>query len=115
MQCPPLPPVDCVPQLQLPAIQQWPRVDPEPCFSGPVGLLPEVSFPQPEAVFTDSSLSSFGGAVAVQLDTNVQVLASVPMPRSSTHCELVALCLGTCLSLRHILTDSLSALHLICG
>ena len=95
--------------------QHWPRVDPEPCFSGPVVLLPEDSFPQPEAVFTDGSLSSSGGAAAVQPDTDVQVLASVPMPRSSPHCELVALCLATRLAPRHILTDSLSSLHLIHG
>ena len=84
-----------------------PSSGPELCYSGPVLLQPEDSFPLPGAVFTDGSLSVSGGAAAVP-DTDASVLASVPSPRSSTHCELVALCLAAALAPPHILTDSLA-------
>ena len=78
-------------------------------------LQPVDCFPLPDAIFTDGSLCAAGGAAAVQPDTGTEVLVSVPNTRSSTHCELVALRVATALHPPQILTDSLSALHLVRG
>ena len=85
----------------------------EPSFAGTVRLHPVDSFPLYGAVFTDGSILTNGGAAAVQPDTEEVLLATVQQPRSSTHCELVALCLALSLNPSQILTDSLSSLHLI--
>ena len=53
-------------------------------------MLPEDSLPLPGAVFTNGSLSTSGGADAVQPDAAADARASVPAPRSSTHYELLA-------------------------
>ena len=93
----------------------WPVIAPEPQFAGLVHLQPVDTFPQVDAVFTDGSVMSSGGAAAVQEDTATIVRRRVLQPRSSTHCELVALGLGMELQPPQMLTDSLAALHLIKG
>ena len=95
--------------------QRWPLLDPEPTYPGQVLLQPEDSFPPALAVFTDGSVSQRGGAAACQPDTDAQVIASVVNPRSSTQCELTALVLAVSLQPTHILTDSLTSLHLVRG
>ena len=91
----------------------WPKVDPEEPYPGVILLRPEDSFPLPEAVFTDGSLSMCGGAAAVQEDAGVTVRARLPIARSSTQCELAALCLAMSLHPPQILTDSLCSLQLL--
>ena len=93
----------------------WPMLLPEPRFSGSVALHPVDSFPPEGAVFTDGSVLRSGGSAAVRPDTDTILLACVPHPRSSTHCELAALCLALDLNPSHILTDSLCSLQLISG
>jgi hypothetical protein len=93
--------------------QNWPLVVAEPSFAGTIHLRPIDSFPLDGAVFTDGSVFHNGGAAAVQPDTEEVLLATVSQPRSSTHCELVALCLALSLQPSQILTDSLGSLHLI--
>ena len=76
----------------------WPHLDPEDSYKGVVELNPQDSFPLIEAVFTDGSLTAAGGAAAICCDTDSTLLARIPQARSSTHCELVALCLALQLS-----------------
>ena len=92
---------------------QWPIVSPEPEYPGEIRLSPEDSFPLPDAVFTDGSLSSFGGAAAIQPDSSKVLRVHLPSACSSTHCELVALCLAMSLSPPQIITDSLVSLQLL--
>jgi hypothetical protein len=91
---------------------QWPWVAPEIGYPGTIKLSPEDSFPAAGAVFTDGSISLSGGAAVWSADTETAVTASVASPRSSTHCELAALCLAIDLMPPLILTDSLSSLQL---
>ena len=91
----------------------WPLVTPEQTFPGDILLHPVDDFALPGAVYTDGSVSRAGGAAAVQPDEEVVRTVCVPSPRSSTHCELVALALAMDLEPPHILTDSLAALHLL--
>ena len=91
----------------------WPVIDPEMSFPGTVIFQPEDSFPLLDAVFTDGSLTAVGGAAAVQPDTETTLQASVPAARSSTHCELAALCLAMTLQPSQVLTDSLCAMQLL--
>jgi hypothetical protein len=63
------------------------------------------------AVFTDGSLATHGGAAA--FSPNTTLLAHLHNAHSSTHCELVALCLALSFSPSQILTDSLVSLQLI--
>ena len=92
---------------------QWPLLDPEMTYPGPVELQPQDTFPMLAAVFTDGSLSTTGGAAAVCIDEDTTMVAHIPKPRSSTHCELVALCLAMQFSPPQILTDSLVSLQLV--
>jgi hypothetical protein len=95
----------------------WPHISPEPQFFGPVTLHPVDSLPPTNAVYTDGSVIHHGGAAAVQVDTDSIVISRIPNPRSSTHCELVALGLGVQLDPPPplLLTDSLVSLQLIRG
>ena len=93
----------------------WPHLAPEWAYSGDVLLEPEDPPPPPGAVWTDGSLDGRGGAAAVQPSSDRCLLLAIPAPRSSTHCELVALGL-----VHHfvpspplVLTDSLTSLRLI--
>ena len=92
----------------------WPVVSPEVSYPGPVVLEPVDAFPLPGAAFTDGSLADMGGAAVVVEDSEESRLVTVPCPRSSTHCELVALCLALSLDPipPQILTDSLTSLRL---
>ena len=92
---------------------QWPTVLPEESYPGTIRLQPEDSFPLLDAVFTDGSLSTTGGAAAVQPDTNTILHAWLPMAHSSTQCELAALCLAMTLHPPQVLTDSLCSLQLL--
>ena len=96
--------------LRTPA---WPGVLAEEGYSGVVLLQPVDDFPLAGAVFTDGSVYQAGGAAAVQPDTEDVQTRRVPEPRSSTHCELVALLLALELSPTQILTDSLVALTML--
>ena len=93
----------------------WPQLEPEPHYRGVVHLKPQDGPPPPDAVWTDGSIRSQGGAAAVQLPSRRQRLCSVSEPHSSTQCELVALSLvaqvGPPPTL--VLTDSLCFLQLI--
>jgi hypothetical protein len=91
---------------------QWPWVAPEASYPGSVSLSPVDSFPAADAVFTDGSLSRWGGAAVWSPDTETAITAAIPAPRSSTHCELAALCLAVDLSPPLIITDSLCSLQL---
>ena len=93
----------------------WPAVLPELSYPGTISLQPVDSFPPPSAVFTDGSILQSGGAAAVQPDTEIAVSVRVDRPRSSTHCELVALGLGLRLDPPPplLLTDSLVSLQLL--
>ena len=51
----------------------------------------------------------------MQPDTEAVLQRCIPSPRSSTHCELVALNLALSLAAPQILTDSLTSLRLISG
>ena len=95
--------------------QRWPELAPEECYLGSVVLQPVDAFPLLEAVYTDGSVMTLGGAAAVCPDTGTVACCKLPRPRSSTHCELVALGLGLQLGTSHILTDSLAALHTVKG
>ena len=94
--------------------QEWPCVEPEVSYPGTVILEPVDSFPEVGAAFTDGSVSLRGGAAVFEADTETSLLSTVPEPRSSTQCELVALCLALSLSPppRQVLTDSLTSLRL---
>ena len=91
----------------------WPSVDPEWCYPGSVVLHSVDTFPSVGAVFTDGSVMSTGGAAVVQPDTGLMRSVQVSQPRSSTHCELVALGLGMQLDTPMILSDSQVALRLL--
>ena len=91
----------------------WPHITPEPSYPGEVLLTPVDSFAMPGAVYTDGSVSHCGGAAAVLMDDETIRTARVSRPRSSTHCELIALALALQLRPPHILTDSLASLHLL--
>lgn len=92
----------------------WPRVAPEPRYPGQVITSPGDHFPLPGAVFTDGSLLGPIGGAAVWLPEEERVVSCpVPNARSSTECELVALCLALQLRPRQVLTDSLCALQLL--
>jgi hypothetical protein len=93
----------------------WPFVEPEPHFAGRVVAQPVDWFPDVGAVFTDGSVMSVGGAAAVQPDTGLTVCRRVVNPRSSTHCELIALGLALEMDSPQVLTDSLVSLHLLRG
>ena len=91
----------------------WPLLEPELSYPGAIDVVPVDSFPAPGAVFTDGSLLTAGGAAVWIPDSEESVTASVPAARSSTQCELVALCLAVQLSPALILTDSLCSLQLL--
>ena len=95
--------------------RHWPSVAAEDSYCSPVLLTPADQFPPPNTVYTDGSVSVSGGAAAFDADTESSLLAAVPCPRSSTHCELVALCLALSFSPppSRIITDSLASLQLI--
>ena len=98
-----------------PLAGRWPHLDPEPHYGGTVLLEPQDA-PCPEnTVWTDGSIRTQGGAAALQLSTSYSCLCSLGSPRSSTHCELVALSLVAQFhpAPRLVLTDSLCALQLI--
>ena len=91
----------------------WPAVEPERAYPGEILLEPVDSFAQLGAVYTDGSVSTCGGAAAVQVDEEEVRTARVTSPRSSTQCELVALALAMEFQPPQILTDSLAALHML--
>ena len=91
----------------------WPELAPEVGYPGEVVLQPVDSFPMEGALFTDGSIGASGGAAAVLLEEEAVYTSSVPEPRSSTHCELVALNLAVQHSPPQILTDSLAALLML--
>ena len=93
----------------------WPVVAPEPAYRGAVKVTPQDTFPLEGAVFSDGSVMQHGGAAALQPDTDMALWARVEAPRSSTQCELVALCLGMAFDTPQILTDSLTALLMVRG
>ena len=92
--------------------QEWPCVAKEYSYPGSIQLTPVDWFPEDGAVYTDGSVCGTGGAAAVCPDTGETMQVTIPSPRSSTHCELVALCLALRMSPSHILTDSLTSLQL---
>ena len=95
----------------------WLQLAPEVSYPGVVLLDPVDQFPDSGAAFTDGSLSGAGGAAVVVEDTEDWRLVTIPCPRSSTHCELVALCLALSLDPTppQVLTDSLTSLRLALG
>ena len=98
-----------------PRVASWPRLLPEPSYGGDVLLEPQRGSPPDDAVWTDGSVGTSGGAAAVQFQFQAQALVHVSLPRSSTQCELVALGLtsGFASPPSVILTDSLCSLQLI--
>jgi ribonuclease HI len=78
-----------------------------------VQLAPQDDIPLAYAVFTDGSVCQHGGAAALQPDTDDSFWAKVEAPRSSTHCELAALCLALGFDTPLVLSDSLTALRMI--
>ena len=96
--------------------QRWPAVDAESSYPGEVLLQPVDDFPLCGALFTDGSVCGVhGGAAAVQPEEEEVLAARVLQPRSSTHCELVALTLALFAEPPHVLTDSLVALQMLRG
>jgi hypothetical protein len=93
----------------------WPRLDPEPSYRGRISFQPSDMPAPPDAVWTDGSVSSRGGAAALQWHSKTFVQANVEKPRSSTQCELVALNLTAQFHPLPsvVLTDSLCALQLL--
>lgn len=91
----------------------WPQLTPEAAYPGDIYMLPVDDFPVADAVFTDGSVAAAGGAAAVQPDTGVVLQLRLPQPRSSTHCELVALALALGLETPQVVTDSLTSLELL--
>ena len=91
----------------------WPLLDPEVSYPGPVELEPLDQFPIPGTIYTDGSVAESGGAAAFDADSESFHLVAIPSPRSSTHCELVALCLALTFSPppAAVLTDSLASLQ----
>ena len=90
-------------------------MDAEISYPGPVSLAPDDQLPHPGAVNTDGSVSATGGAAATVADSENSLLTTVPNPRSSTQCELIALYLAFSLDPAppQILTDSLASLQLL--
>ena len=84
-------------------------------YPGEVRFIPEDWFPDAGAVFTDGSVAQRGGAAAVQPVEGMVRACQVPAPRSSTHCELVALSLALAMEPTppQVLTDSLVSLRLL--
>ena len=99
--------------LECARAQHWPALVPELAYPGPILLEPHDSFPLPGALFTDGSFSPSGGAAVWAPDTEGVVTRSVPHARSSTHCEMVALCLAIQARPTQVLTDSLCSLQLL--
>ena len=93
--------------------EDWPQLTPEAAYPGDICMLPVDDFPLTNAVFTDGSVAAAGGAAAVQLDTDIVLQLHLPQPRSSTHCELVALALAMGLGTPQVVTDSLTSLELL--
>ena len=95
--------------------RRWPHLEPELRYTGDVTLTPSEDLAPRDTVWTDGSFTTRGGAAALQWHTRRSVLVTVPQPRSSTHCELVALTLVAQFQPAPalVLTDSLSALQLI--
>ena len=95
--------------------EQWPILAPEPSYKGAIIYTPVDGVPPRGAVWTDGSVRSSGGAAALQRDSDLFFQATVPVPRSSTHCELVALNLVSSFQPPPpvVLTDSLCSLQLI--
>ena len=93
----------------------WPQLLAEAAYPGEIRLQPVDDFPEENAVFTDGSVAVRGGAAVVQPDTDITLQRCIPTPRSSTHCELVALNLALSLAAPQIITDSLTSLRLIAG
>ena len=93
----------------------WPLVLPELSYPGPITLSFVDSFAPVNAAYTDGSVMQFGGATVVQPDTDTLTSVRVGQPRSSTHCELIALGLGLQLATpaSALLTDSLISLQLL--
>jgi len=93
----------------------WPVVAAEASYPGEVRLVPEDCFPEEGAGFTDGSVSGCGGAAAVEPSGEVVRAVRVLSPRSSTHCELVALALALALEPPplQVLSDSLVSLRLL--
>ena len=91
----------------------WPHLSPEHSYPAPILLEPADSAPPQDATFTDGSVCSQGGAAAICPSTGAQVTATVSAPRSSTHCELIALILALQQRSSVVLTDSLTSLQLI--
>ncbi len=94
---------------------RWPILEPEPQFRGMVRLTPNDDPAPSGTVWTDGSVGSSGGAAALQWHSDICFQTSVPNPRSSTHCELVALNLVVQFPSPPplILSDSLCSLQLI--
>ena len=92
---------------------RWPMVEVECSYPGVVVLSPVDSFPEEGAVYTDGSICGAGGAAAVQADTGQVARATLQAPRSSTQCELAALCLALQWGPTQVLTDSLTSLQLV--
>ena len=93
----------------------WPELLSEPAYLGAVHMDACDVFPSELAVFTDGSVCAAGGSAAVCVDPQKAITARVACPRSSTHCELVALILALQLDPGEVFTDSLTSLRLIGG
>ena len=94
----------------------WQVVAAEPSFSGLVHFEPQDSPVPWGAAWTDGSIRSQGGAARVQPASGLRLGCRVEDPRSSTHCELVALHLSRQLRPAPvILSESLVSLRLIAG
>jgi len=91
----------------------WPSIEPEHSYPGDIVLEPEDTFPLEGSVFTDGSVVMDGGAAAVQGEEEDLRTCKVLAPRSSTHCELIALTLALELAPPQVLTDSLASLLLL--
>ena len=83
---------------------------PEEGYPGEVDLLPVDDFPLVGAMFSDGSVALEGGAAAVEPVEGAVRTAKVLGPRSSTHCELIALALALEQAPTQVLSDSLAAL-----
>ena len=92
----------------------WPSLAPEPSLVGDVLMSPvDSTDPEPQAVFTDGSVTASGGGAAVWRPSDSEaLLLHIPDPRSTTHCELLALLLALELQPDHVLTNLLCSLQL---
>ena len=91
----------------------WPVVEAEERYPAEVLLCPVDACPMDGAVFTDGSVIKHGGAAAVQEEEAPMRTARVPSPRSSTHCDLVALIIALELEPTQTLSNSLPALTVL--